>query len=90
MRLQPIAKDARDGVIRAAGQEADDELDRAGWKFLRGERRQRTADDAEQQDSKSDSAHEPSPWVAQTILGQPEGNQNQRSETSMVSPGRSG
>ena len=48
MRLQPIAKDARDGVIRAAGQEADHEFDRAGGKFIGGEGRQRTADQAKQ------------------------------------------
>jgi hypothetical protein len=63
MRLQPVAKDAGDDVIRTARQKADDELDRTGWKFVGGGsgRQQRTADQAEQQDNETNCTHDAPP-----------------------------
>src|SRR5215203_3672553 len=68
MRLQPVAEDTGDDVVRATRQESNDELDRARWIFVgsNGWREQRAADQAEQYSNKADSVHDgPSPWMAQ-------------------------
>ena len=60
MRLQEVAEDAGDDVVRPAGEEADDELDRAARKFV-GERRRGEAENSQQSEGKTECAHDASP-----------------------------
>jgi hypothetical protein len=59
VRLQPVAEDAGDDVVWPAGQKADDELDRTDRILVGGDgAAQRDADQAEQQNGKTNSVHE--------------------------------
>ena len=60
MRLTAVAEDAGDDVVRPAGEEADDELDRTAWKLV-GESRRDEAENSQQSEGKTECAHDACP-----------------------------